>query len=1099
MTKKKSTTSKRKTDNKSDSFSLGKSYFKLRETKIGQLLIERESKPTPETAFDHGKWSLKKSVELENINKSSIVLKLAKIGIMSPATLATFALKKENPAKFAKYLGLSNVQVISLWHNALASLSKEEKQALEHDLTSEHATGALIEGTPEYKQFFTENNLASTRRIKASDFVIPAWVFPLPYVKRAYDYRSYLGPARNQGGRGSCYAFAATAVREFHENIRDGGADKIDLSEEYIFWHSKKGQRMTAGGGDGIHTLREYSISGACKENYWPYLTKNVPYNHAHVPAPTEAIDQSVFYKGTNNVVYITTRDIDEIKATLRSGKTVVIHTGTNGWSNGAGEIRLPLSGENFGNGGHAVAVIGYVDSDAVPDEWEGGYLIIRNSWGDHFGNNNIMGQEYGGHLKMPYAYYKQFTSGAGTFSNDDTIGTSSNPWIAEYYNNKYLEGTPWTKQLINQINFEWGYNGPLTDWFREHFPFVTITENEFSARWTTTRYFRGGWYTFNTLSDDGVRVRIDDRLVINEWHNHPATEVKRDFYVPEGMHVIQVEYYENFGYATAKFWFSQKLWVHKIYDNNTLSGNYRYFYLKEDLAMEWLHLPPVVANDDQFSVSAEGAINFNEDEEVIFYANASGGIKVYLDDTLLIDSWNTDQGVYTSTPVTVTAGEHNVKIEFRNRTTLPLPGERRTYNSFFAVNWYNTDWNVKLYHDIELSNLYNRQTKDRLADHNYQLMQGRGLADRPIGNININSINFPNSDAIKNAFGGDDSFPTDWISLIANKKIVSQGQRHRFRIRSDDGFRVIVDGKCLLNNYNIIGTDYYDVEVDLTQGVHDVSVEYYQSKWGSKLYFTDRSTNIWNASWYSNPDITEPTQSTTQVDKIKFDWGFNSPDIAGLGSNNFSVKFSTSVYLLRSRYRFVVESDDGVRLYVNNKMVIDSWYNRSASTDFVELDTIGGATNIRLEYYEYTGNAKLYLDYFPVGFLGEYYKGKNLGKDENNRQVAPPYMYRYEPSINFDWSSGSPNPRFKRNNYSARWSGLIELPVGRYKVKTTTDDGVRLIIDGKVTIESWKDSSAKLLEKLIDLVGRYHDIVLEYYENEGVAECRLEFERILD
>jgi hypothetical protein len=176
----------------------------------------------------------------------------------------------------------------------------------------------------------------------------------------------------------------------------------------------------------------------------------------------------------------------------------------------------------------------------------------------------------------------------------------------------------------------------------------------------------------------------------------------------------------------------------------------------------------------------------------------------------------------------------------------------------------------------------------------------------------------------------------------------------------------------------------------------------------------------------------------------------------------------------------------------------LDSWYDRGAKIDTVEIDILGGQNNIVLEYYQHVANASVSLDYFPVGFLGEFYKGKNLGKGADNEQVDPPYMYRYDPSINFDWSSGSPDPRFSRDNYSVRWSGLIELPVGRYDILSKSDDGVRVLIDGRLIIHSWHNQSSPVLRNQIDLVGRYHEVVLEYYENSDAAECRLEFNRLL-
>jgi hypothetical protein len=50
--------------------------------------------------------------------------------------------------------------------------------------------------------------------------------------------RSYVGPIRNQGNLGSCYAFAACAAAETTYNVANGlhGNACIDVSESYVVW-----------------------------------------------------------------------------------------------------------------------------------------------------------------------------------------------------------------------------------------------------------------------------------------------------------------------------------------------------------------------------------------------------------------------------------------------------------------------------------------------------------------------------------------------------------------------------------------------------------------------------------------------------------------------------------------------------------------------------------------------------------------------------------------------------------------------------------------------------------------------------------------------
>ena len=54
--------------------------------------------------------------------------------------------------------------------------------------------------------------------------------------------------------------------------------------------------------------------------------------------------------------------------------------------------------------GGHAMLLVGYVDDEAITG---GGYFLVRNSWGDDWGE--------GGYGKIPYAYIELFATSAAT------------------------------------------------------------------------------------------------------------------------------------------------------------------------------------------------------------------------------------------------------------------------------------------------------------------------------------------------------------------------------------------------------------------------------------------------------------------------------------------------------------------------------------------------------------------------------------------------------------------------------------------------------------------------------------------------------------
>ena len=60
--------------------------------------------------------------------------------------------------------------------------------------------------------------------------------------------------------------------------------------------------------------------------------------------------------------------------------------------------------------------------------------------------------------------------------------------------------------------------------------------------------------------------------------------------------------------------------------------------------------------------------------------------------------------------------------------------------------------------------------------------------------------------------------------------------------------------------------------------------------------------------------------------------------------------------------------------------------------------------------------------------------------------------LTRTDPTVDFDWASSAPDPAVQADNFSVRWSGQIMAPVtGNYTFTTTSDDGVRLYVNGQL------------------------------------------------
>jgi VCBS repeat-containing protein len=102
----------------------------------------------------------------------------------------------------------------------------------------------------------------------------------------------------------------------------------------------------------------------------------------------------------------------------------------------------------------------------------------------------------------------------------------------------------------------------------------------------------------------------------------------------------------------------------------------------------------------------------------------------------------------------------------------------------------------------------------------------------------------------------------------------------------------------------------------------------------------------------------------------------------------------------------------------------------------------------------------------------------------------------RFDPTIDFNWAGGSPDPSIGADTFSARWRGEVRPQYGEtYTFHTTSDDGVRLWVDGTLVLDNWTDHPSTVNTATITLAaGQWYPIRMELYENAGVAVAKLEW-----
>ncbi len=115
---------------------------------------------------------------------------------------------------------------------------------------------------------------------------------------------------------------------------------------------------------------------------------------------------------------------------------------------------------------------------------------------------------------------------------------------------------------------------------------------------------------------------------------------------------------------------------------------------------------------------------------------------------------------------------------------------------------------------------------------------------------------------------------------------------------------------------------------------------------------------------YYNNMNLTNI--ALERIDPvIDFDWGNGSPD-GSMGVNTYSVRWSGEVLPAHTEnYTFTTTTDDGVRLWVNDFLIIDEWVDQSATAHSGTISmTAGERVPIVMEFYENGGQASAKLEW---------------------------------------------------------------------------------------------------------------------------------------
>ena len=275
-----------------------------------------------------------------------------------------------------------------------------------------------------------------------------------------------------------------------------------------------------------------------------------------------------------------------------------------------------------------------------------------------------------------------------GNISNLPVVAVAPPPqqtfpdWRGSYFANRDLAGSPTFVRNDTQINFDWGQGSPGSG----------MPADNFSVRWERQINFSPGIHRFTLRMDDGARLWVGNTLLLDDWREGSVRTLTADLPL-SGPQSVRVEYFEAFNQALAQLTIEQVNtppppppttgltplppnstdWAAAYYNNISLSGApsvVRYEpRTSNPLDRNWgLGSPaPGQVPEDNWSARFVGIWPFSAGDHV-FRATSDDGIRVFIDNILILDGWSDGHKELQNTFRQLGGGNHTITIEFYER-----------------------------------------------------------------------------------------------------------------------------------------------------------------------------------------------------------------------------------------------------------------------------------------------------------------------------------------------------------------------------------------------------------------------------------------------
>jgi hypothetical protein len=105
----------------------------------------------------------------------------------------------------------------------------------------------------------------------------------------------------------------------------------------------------------------------------------------------------------------------------------------------------------------------------------------------------------------------------------------------------------------------------------------------------------------------------------------------------------------------------------------------------------------------------------------------------------------------------------------------------------------------------------------------------------------------------------------------------------------------------------------------------------------------------------------------------------------------------------------------------------------------------------------------------------------------------------RIDNSIDFTWGVGSPAGAIEPEKFSILWRGHFQFAAGNFEFRASSDDGIKVYIDGELIVDGWGDHPETEYRATKNISAGKHLVRVEYFENSNEAVARFSWNKVAD